>query len=76
MSNFTGFNLKARPGENVQVFTKENVGEKSKMFSGKEKDLGSAIEKLLKKCDQVAVISRDSNRGGGVIGFRAVKRKR
>jgi len=76
MSNFVGFNLKARPGENVQVFNKENVLEKSKQFTGNDKELGNAIEKLLKKCDQVAVITRDASRGGGVIGFRAIKRKR
>jgi len=76
MSNFIGFNLKARPGESVRIYNKANIGEKAGELDELDKELGNAIGRLLKKCDQVAVITRDSNRGGGVIGFRAIKRKR
>jgi len=76
MPQFTGFNLKARPGETVSVYTAKDAAKNRQSLADNDPELSNAIEMLLKKCDQVAVISRDADRGGGVIGFRAVKRKR
>jgi len=76
MTNFVGFNLKARPGESVQVYTEGDEVALQELLSAKTEKGLNAIQTLLKKGDQVAVIQRDASRGGGVIGIRVVRRKR
>jgi len=76
MPSFTGFNLKPRPGETVTVFKKGETSYSRLECGDDTNDVRNAIDRLLKKCDQVAVIQRDQSRGGRVIGFRVTKRKR
>lgn len=74
MPPFTGFNLKPRRGESVQVFTEGDHEAMRTLLPDESAKHDNAIETLLKKAESVAVITNVVNGGNKIVGLRVVRK--